>query len=91
MKGIVDITGNKYNKLKVLGLHHLIKRNNGTTRSYWKCECDCGNIVVLRKDSFIYPYSKVKSCGCWHIEESRLRPHNKDGTFKKIGDKDGRI
>lgn len=82
MQTIIDITGNKYNKLTVLGFDHLFVRANGKTRSYWKCQCDCGNIVVLRKDSFIYPYSKVKSCGCWHREESSNRPKDdKTGKF----------
>lgn len=71
---IIDISGNKYNKLTVLGFDHIGYRKNGKTRSYWKCKCDCGNIVILRKDEFIYPYSKTKSCGCWHRQESSMRP-----------------
>lgn len=77
MQKIVDITGKKYNKLTVLGFHHIGKRR----RSYWKCQCDCGEIVILRKDSFMYPYSKVKSCGCWHREESSKRPHDKKSGY----------
>lgn len=73
---IIDITGNKYNRLTVLGLDH-ISNANGKSRSYWKCQCDCGNIIVIRKDEFIYPYSKTKSCGCWHIEESSMRLKDK--------------
>ena len=69
MQKLVDISGKKYNRLTVLGFDHIGERR----RSYWKCQCDCGNIVVLRKDDFIYPYSHTKSCGCWHIEESRGR------------------
>lgn len=64
MGKLIDITGNKYNMLTVLGLDHMEYRKNGATRSFWKCKCDCGNIVILRKDFFIYPYSKAKSCGC---------------------------
>ena len=46
---------------------------------------DCGNIVILRKDEFIYPYSKTKSCGCWHREESSKRPKDKiTGKYIKI-------
>ena len=66
---IVDITGKKFNHLLVLGLDHC----GGRRRTYWKCQCDCGKIVVLRKDSFAYPYSHQKSCGCWHKQESRER------------------
>ena len=77
MQELVDITGNKYNKLTVLGFDHIGYRKNGKSRSYWKCQCDCGNIVILRKDEFIYPYSHTKSCGCWHIEESSKRLKDK--------------
>ena len=73
MQKLVDISGKKYNKLTVLSFDHI----GGRRRSYWKCQCDCGNIVVLRKDDFIYPYSHTKSCGCWHIEESRGRLKDK--------------
>ena len=84
MQKIVDISGNKYNKLTVLGFDHIGERR----RSYWKCQCDCGNIVVLRKDDFIYPYSHTKSCGCWYIEESKHRPKDKiNGKFIKIKEK----
>lgn len=84
MQKIIDITGNKYNKLTVLGFDHIGKRR----RSYWKCKCDCGNIVILRKDDFIYPYSHTKSCGCWHIEESRGRLKDKNsGKYIKQKEK----
>lgn len=85
MQKIIDISGNKYNMLKVLEYDHSEKIGT-KNRTYWKCLCDCGKIVVLRKDSFIYPYSKVKSCGCWHREESSKRPRDKvSGKYVNIG------
>ena len=82
---LIDITGQTFGFLKVLGFSHIGNRR----RSYWKCECTrCGKVVTLRKDQFAYQSSKVKSCGCWHIEESRQRAARcKDkttGKFKKI-------
>ena len=69
-QALIDITGNEYGFLKVLGFSHIGKRR----RSFWKCKCLlCGTIKVLRKDAFAYSCSKVKSCGCWHIEESKQR------------------
>lgn len=81
---LIDITGNTYNYLKVLGFSHI----GGRRRSYWNCQClRCGTVVTLRKDAFAYKCSKVKSCGCWHPEESRLRAYrvkNKiNGKFEK--------
>ena len=85
MQKIIDITGNKYNKLTVLKFDHIGYRKDGKSRTYWKCLCDCGKIVILRKDEFIYPYSHYKSCGCWHREESSRRPKDKiTGKYIKI-------
>ena len=67
---IIDISGNIYGFLKVKRFSHIANRR----RSYWLCEClRCGTEKTLRKDAFVYPYSKVKSCGCWHPEESKQR------------------
>lgn len=82
---LIDITGNTYNFLRVIKFSHI----GGRRRSYWECEClRCGKHVILRKDSFAYNYSRYKSCGCWHPEESRLRAYktkNKEnGKFQKI-------
>ena len=83
-QSLIDITGNTYGFLKVIKFSHIGNRR----RSYWECEClRCGKHVVLRKDSFAYSYGGVKSCGCWHIEESRQRANknrNKlNGKFEK--------
>lgn len=82
---LIDISGNEYGFLKVTKFSHI----GGRRRSYWECEClRCGKHVILRKDAFAYSHSKVKSCGCWHIEESKQRAktnRNKtSGKFEKV-------
>ena len=82
---LIDITGNEYGFLKVKKFSHI----GGRRRSYWECEClRCGKTVVLRKDAFAYPYSRQKSCGCWHPEESSIRAKNSQnkltGKFEKV-------
>lgn len=82
---LVDITGNEYGFLRVIGFSHIGNRR----RSYWVCECQrCGKVVTLRKDNFAYSHSKVKSCGCWHIEESKQRAkiskNKTTGKFEKV-------
>lgn len=84
-QSLIDITGNEYGFLKVIGFSHI----GGRRRSYWTCECTrCGNVVVLRKDDFAYRYSKQKSCGCWHCEESSIRAkiskNKTTGKFEKV-------
>lgn len=82
---IKDITGEKRNRLEVLKLDQIKIDTGGKIRSYWRCRCDCGKEVVLRKDAFYYEYSHVKSCGCWHREESSMRKKDeKTGKYIKM-------
>ena len=70
MSGFIDITGNDYHFLHVLGFSHIDERR----KSYWTCKCNrCGQIVVLRRDHFVYKYSKQKSCGCLRDDLSSIR------------------
>lgn len=65
---VIDISGKQFGRLYVKAFSHVKDR-----RSYWVCECECGKTVILRKDHFAYPYSKQKSCGCLHRENSSAR------------------
>ena len=44
----IDITGKKFGKLTVLGVHHLGKRNT----QYWLCKCECGNEFEISTTDF---------------------------------------
>lgn len=84
-QALIDIAGNEYGFLRVKRFSHIGNRR----RSYWECEClRCGKTVTLRKDSFAYPYSRQKSCGCWHQEESSIRARNSQnkvtGKFERM-------
>lgn len=50
----LSIIGKKYGKLTVL------EYDNKTCK--WKCQCDCGNITYVRKDSLLS--GNTSSCGC---------------------------
>ena len=65
---VIDISGRDFGFLHVVKHAYTIDG-----RTYWLCECKCGRRVILRKDHFAYKGSKVKSCGCWHREESSQR------------------
>lgn len=53
-----DITGNKYNKLTVIGKSHV----NTSGRVMWNCECDCGGLTKVSTSNL--KNGSVKSCGC---------------------------
>lgn len=55
-KSNIDLLNKKFNLLTPL--QRLRKRN----RWYWECQCDCGEITVIRE--YLIYSGKTKSCGC---------------------------
>lgn len=57
---IEDLTGRVFNYLTVLGFDH--REHNNVGYSYiWKCQCVCGKIVYVSRNSL---FRGRKSCGC---------------------------
>lgn len=66
MKGIrKDLTGQVYGRLKVIEVDEVLS----TKRTFWVCECICGNKKTVRSDSL--QDGSVKSCGCLKKEQDR--------------------
>ncbi|CAB1242818.1 conserved hypothetical protein [Clostridiaceae bacterium BL-3] len=66
MGKIKDLTGQRFGKLVVLEQAGVDKYQN----SLWKCKCDCGNIIVTRRESLTS--GSTRSCGCMvikHLED----------------------
>lgn len=59
MGKFIDRTGNKYGRLLVLEFY----KKEGT-KTFWKCQCECGNEVIRRADSL----KETSSCGCLQKE-----------------------
>jgi len=55
---LVDLTGQKFGKLIVVGQAERNKQGNIT----WKCICDCGKETIVRTSYLINGHTK--SCGC---------------------------
>ena len=62
---MVDLTGKRFGKLVVLEFVRRDKHYN----SYWKCRCDCGNVMVTPASSLRSGHSK--SCGCFSKEKAK--------------------
>lgn len=45
---------------------------------YWKCKCDCGNIVYVSTNNLVSKYSHTVSCGCHR--KSMATKHGKSDT-----------
>jgi hypothetical protein len=57
-KSFQNLVGQKYERLTV------IKRakNNKFNQVQWLCQCDCGNIIIVK--AFSLKQGETKSCGC---------------------------
>lgn len=58
---VIDITGQKFGRLTIL--KQVENKNN---RVYWKCHCDCGNIISVQSSDLRSGHTK--SCGCLCLE-----------------------
>jgi len=52
-----DMIGKRFDSLVVLEVDHIIKKTY-----YWKCQCDCGNIIIANTQ--FLRYDGPRSCGC---------------------------
>lgn len=76
---IIDLTNQHFGKLVVL------KRDtNKTNGTYWLCQCDCGNIISVRKDQLTRKKYPKRSCGCDFASKSSAI-HLKDETGNIYG------
>lgn len=62
MGKFIDLTGKTFENLKVLKRAESRREKNGKLRTYWLCQCKCGNIIEVRADDL--KEKKKKSCGC---------------------------
>lgn len=67
MSKIIDLTGRQFDKLKVIGIYD--RGKCGQIR--WKCECECGNIIPVFKNTLLRDNGTIKSCGCVYVDELR--------------------
>jgi len=59
-----DLRGKKFGRLTVLyRVKSPLKSGKGT---YWKCQCECGNLTVTSSKCLLA--GETKSCGCLHKE-----------------------
>ena len=74
----LDITGERFGKLTVVVFAY--SKNNKT---YFSCQCDCGNVKNIRADSL--KSGAIRSCGCLKKEQDAINlvaahTHKQSGT-----------
>lgn len=75
-----DLTGKVFGRLTVIEYAGL---DESKKRALWKCKCECGEVIITRKDGL--KTGAVKSCGCLNkeIQEDfvkNLKTHGLSGT-----------
>lgn len=64
----LDLTGNKYGRLTVLGD---VGKRTGRGKILWHCLCECGRVTFVRADHL--KNGSVVSCGCLNKEKKHER------------------
>ena len=62
----IDLTGQKFGRLTVIERAKDYIQSNGKHRTTWRCQCNCGNQVVIRTDCLLQ--GDTQSCGCYKNE-----------------------
>lgn len=60
----IDLTGNRYGRLFVLGYAGSATRNGKKFAALWRVRCDCGTEKIVRGGDFKRKLSPTRSCGC---------------------------
>ena len=71
-----DLIGKRFGRLYVYAFAYI-----KTQRTYWKCECSCGNEVIVSGNSLLQ--GNTKSCGCLKLE--KMRENGKSTKGRKGG------
>lgn len=79
LQRVNNLTGQKFGRLTVIGLDE----KQQTRKTYWICQCECGNIKTVRSDSL--QNGTIRSCGCLKREQDRTNltanhSHKQSGT-----------
>lgn len=78
MTRMIDLTGQRFERLLVLG-RSAEKRGN-CTQAMWLCRCDCGKEIVTYGNTL--RNGATKSCGCFSVDHCRknFSTHKMTGT-----------
>lgn len=74
----LDISGLRFGRLTALESKGAIRASTGTTKTHWRCICDCGNEVSVALGNL--RSGSIKSCGCFRKEVLDKTSHGFEGT-----------
>jgi hypothetical protein len=62
---VENLIGRQYGRLTVVAFSEV-----RSGKSYWQCQCTCGNELEVRTDALKAPVQGEKSCGCYNRERA---------------------
>lgn len=65
LRGLIDITGQKFGLLTVLGS---TEKRSKSRQMIWKCQCECGKITYVATQNL--KQGNTLSCGCYHRKKA---------------------
>lgn len=77
MSKLVDLTGQRFGRLVVVGRSESKNRN-----SSWLCKCGCGNQTVVSAPNL--KSGKTRTCGCGMVESTIKRSTKHGGANTKL-------
>lgn len=87
-----DLSGQIFGKLTVLERDfEAEKLHPSRSGSYWKCQCECGNIKTVVRNSLLK--GTTKSCGCLRQEAAskRMKQLSSQNFIDEIGNRYGKL
>lgn len=92
---VKDLKGKRFGRLTVLGFDEestLLDKQKGKQekikkgKTFWKCICDCGNMISVRGSGLTT--GNTKSCGCLsrQISSSIGKNNKKQNIYEELGD-----
>lgn len=90
-KNCIDITGNQYGELTVLGRDKIEEEKHNKHDTYWRCKCSCGNEISVIKDSLMN--GRTRSCGCLRkkVAASQMSKISASRFIDETGNKYGKL
>ena len=87
-----DLSGRRYGRLTVLERDfEKESQYNSRGSTYWRCQCDCGNIISTQRNSLLQ--GTTVSCGCYRKEKSAelLSKISSENYIDEIGNVYGKL
>ncbi len=84
MGRFIDLTGQRFGRLTVIGRAPNCISKNGNPSTRWKCVCSCGTSVIVRRGDLLC--GRTLSCGCFNREIIKVA-NKKRNTFRVDGDR----